>query len=104
MSFMRGAATIPNLNGLAFKTLTGTTGAQGTSTNILHGLVLADIIGWSSYITSLSGRIVTQGDLVLPNFEFNTFLNATVASVALDATNSSSLVSRPINVFIWHKP
>ncbi len=85
------------------KKLTGTTGAtEGDTTDIPHGLTRSKILGAQVFIQGTNNNI-PPGFIDTTELEYYFFISDTNVSVLLHATNSGSLRSKPITVYIIYK-
>ncbi len=85
------------------KKLTGTTGAnENDQTDMVHGLTRSKILGAQVFIQGASNNI-PPGFIDTTELEYYFFISDTNVSVLLHATNSGSLLSKPITVYITYE-
>lgn len=99
---MRG---LPNVR---TKTLAGTTaGTQGTVVDIAHGLTASKIVSLEALVESTTGVWIRQAHSAgngVAGFDFSASFSGVNVSVETHASNSASILTKPIKIFIIYEP
>jgi hypothetical protein len=86
------------------KKLTGTTsGAQGTSVTLPHGLNVNKILSVSILVDYNAGNCVPPSYTASANYEYNYFLSGTAVSIYNILGNSSLILGKPVRVLITYE-
>jgi hypothetical protein len=89
--------------GLQSKILAGTTsGSQGGSTSIVHGLTGDKIASISVKVNNASNSGILPGNSSAPGYLFYVAHDATNILVANDSSSSSNILNKPITILIWY--
>lgn len=82
-------------------TLTGTTsGSQGGSTSVAHGITSTGIKGISAVVFTASGVGVADGN-ASTGLQFSVSFDATNVTVTNHPTNSANILSKPFTLFVF---
>ena len=106
LGFINGSLMIgSDCPAIKMKKLTGTTGAaEGSITDIAHGVTLSKIVGALVFIDEVTAsNKVPPGFMAVVENEYDFFILATNVRIVLSATNSGSLLTRPITVLIIYE-
>jgi hypothetical protein len=96
-----GGANAPSIR---MKKVTGTTaGAEGTPTNIPHGLPGSKILGIHAKVEHAPDSGMTPGHVTFAGYQYDAYWNATNVVVYIHATNSENILNKNISVLIIYE-